>query len=93
MKNSRPSRSFASDNNAGVHPQIMEAIAAANDGHVIAYGDDPTLLGPSSSFAGNSAMKQKSFCFRWHRRQRVGLKSSHRVASCDHLRSDRAHKR
>ena len=37
----KPSRSFASDNNAGVHPQIMKAIAAANDGHVIAYGDDP----------------------------------------------------
>src|SRR5882762_9722331 len=34
-------RSFASDNNAGVHPDIMAAIAAANDGHVIAYGDDP----------------------------------------------------
>lgn len=37
----KPKRSFASDNNAGVHPKIMEAIAAANDGHVIAYGDDP----------------------------------------------------
>ena len=37
----KPSRSFASDNNAGVHPTIMKAIAAANDGHVIAYGDDP----------------------------------------------------
>jgi threonine aldolase len=35
------SRSFASDNNAGVHPRVMQAIAAANDGHVIAYGDDP----------------------------------------------------
>ncbi len=34
-------RSFASDNNAGVHPRVMEAITAANDGHVIAYGDDP----------------------------------------------------
>jgi threonine aldolase len=33
-------RSFASDNNAGVHPKVMAAIAAANDGHVIAYGDD-----------------------------------------------------
>ena len=41
MKTTKPSRSFASDNNAGVHPQVMEAIAAANDGHVIAYGDDP----------------------------------------------------
>src|SRR6266478_6799368 len=40
-KPDRPSRSFASDNNAGVHPRVMQAIAAANDGHVIAYGDDP----------------------------------------------------
>lgn len=36
-----PKRSFASDNNAGVHPEMIEAIAAANDGHVIAYGNDP----------------------------------------------------
>ena len=35
------SRSFASDNNAGVHPEILEAIARANEGHVVAYGDDP----------------------------------------------------
>ena len=34
-------RSFASDNNAGVHLEIMEAISKANDGHVVAYGDDP----------------------------------------------------
>jgi threonine aldolase len=34
-------RSFASDNNAGVHPEIIDAVKAANDGHVIAYGDDP----------------------------------------------------
>jgi threonine aldolase len=40
-KQDKPSRSFASDNNAGVHPKIMKAVAAANDGHVIAYGDDP----------------------------------------------------
>ncbi len=35
-----PSRSFASDNNAGVHPEIIEAIAKVNAGHVVAYGDD-----------------------------------------------------
>lgn len=34
-------RSFASDNNAGVHAEIIEALRAANEGHVIAYGDDP----------------------------------------------------
>src|SRR5579863_7395679 len=37
----RPSRSFASDNNAGVHPEVLKAIAAANAGHVVGYGDDP----------------------------------------------------
>jgi hypothetical protein len=36
-----PKRSFASDNNAGVHPEMIEAIRAANEGHVVAYGDDP----------------------------------------------------
>jgi threonine aldolase len=40
-KQLKPSRSFASDNNAGVHPKIMSALAVSNDGHVVAYGDDP----------------------------------------------------
>ena len=34
-------RSFASDNNAGVHPEVIDAIRAANEGHVLAYGNDP----------------------------------------------------
>ncbi|HEY8590110.1 MAG TPA: low specificity L-threonine aldolase [Naasia sp.] len=33
-------RTFASDNYAGVHPEVLEALAAANDGHQIAYGED-----------------------------------------------------
>jgi threonine aldolase len=33
-------RGFASDNNAGIHPEILDAIARANQGHVRAYGDD-----------------------------------------------------
>lgn len=33
-------KAFASDNWAGVHPQIMEAIIEANTGHQAAYGDD-----------------------------------------------------
>src|SRR5271170_4611208 len=33
-------RNFASDNNAGVLPEVIEAITRANHGHVIAYGDD-----------------------------------------------------
>lgn len=34
-------KSFASDNYAGAHPAVLEAIAAANDGHAVAYGADP----------------------------------------------------
>ncbi|MDR2475951.1 MAG: low specificity L-threonine aldolase [Bacteroidales bacterium] len=33
-------RSFASDNNSGVHPAVMDAIVRANHDHAIAYGDD-----------------------------------------------------
>ncbi|MQY79352.1 MAG: threonine aldolase, partial [Bacteroidetes bacterium] len=33
-------RGFASDNNAGVHPEILKAISEVNTGHTIGYGDD-----------------------------------------------------
>jgi threonine aldolase len=36
----RHPRGFASDNNSGAHPDVLDAIAAANEGHVVAYGDD-----------------------------------------------------
>jgi threonine aldolase len=32
---------FASDNYAPVHPEVMAAMAAANTGYAVAYGDDP----------------------------------------------------
>ena len=32
---------FASDNHAGVHPEVMAALAAANEGQAGAYGADP----------------------------------------------------
>lgn len=34
-------RGFASDNYAGVHPDVLAAIAAANMGHARSYGADP----------------------------------------------------
>lgn len=37
-------RGFASDNNSGVHPDILEAMGSVNRGHMIAYGDDPVTL-------------------------------------------------
>ncbi|WP_104092316.1 low specificity L-threonine aldolase [Arthrobacter sp. GMC3] len=33
-------RSFASDNYSGVHPEVLTALAAANDGHQVSYGED-----------------------------------------------------
>ncbi len=33
-------RGFASDNYAGVHPEVLAAIALANGGHQVAYGED-----------------------------------------------------
>lgn len=33
-------RGFASDNYAGAHPEVLAAIALANDGHQVAYGED-----------------------------------------------------
>src|SRR3954471_9485793 len=36
-----PSRAFASDNWAGIHPEVLDALAAANVGHVPSYGADP----------------------------------------------------
>lgn len=51
-------RAFGSDNYAGIHPRVLEAIAAVNDGHDKPYGDDATterlrsvmrsLFGPKS---------------------------------------------
>ncbi len=34
-------RGFASDNAAGMHPEVLEALVAANGGHVASYGGDP----------------------------------------------------
>jgi len=36
-----PAQDFASDNSAGIHPEVLAAIAAANEGHALAYGADP----------------------------------------------------
>ena len=34
-------RGFASDNYAGVHPDVLAKMAEVNVGHVVSYGDDP----------------------------------------------------
>jgi threonine aldolase len=35
-----PRKHFASDNNSPAHPEVIEAVLSANQGHALAYGDD-----------------------------------------------------
>lgn len=45
-----PACAFASDNAAGAHPAVLEAVAAVNTGHVLAYGDDPHTRACEAAF-------------------------------------------
>jgi threonine aldolase len=40
MNNNEVRRGFASDNNAGIHPDILKQVIEANKGHVVGYGAD-----------------------------------------------------
>jgi len=40
MKRNNVKRGFASDNNAGVHPEILKQLVSINFGHTIGYGSD-----------------------------------------------------
>ncbi|MFT4212493.1 MAG: low specificity L-threonine aldolase [Microbacterium sp.] len=46
-------RGFASDNYAGVHPEVLAAIAAANGGHQTSYGGDAYTARLQDVFAGH----------------------------------------
>ena len=37
-------KGFASDNNSGVHPDILKALSEVNHGHEVGYGNDPVTL-------------------------------------------------
>ncbi len=45
-----PTRSFASDNAAGAHPAVIQAIAEANHGHALAYGQDGLTAALETAF-------------------------------------------
>ncbi len=42
-------RSFASDNNASVHPRVMAAVVEANRDHAVGYGDDDWTRGAEAA--------------------------------------------
>jgi threonine aldolase len=54
-------RGFASDNNSGIHPEVLGAIAAANEGHVTAYGDDPYTAAARDCFRRHFGAEAEAF--------------------------------
>ncbi len=51
-------RQFCSDNEAGIHPRVLEAIVEANRGHVPSYGGDPTPP-PCATVSGRSSARRR----------------------------------
>ena len=54
-------RGFASDNYSGIHPEILQAIAAANEGHQIAYGEDQYTERLQEVFRGHFGAQAEAF--------------------------------
>ncbi len=48
-----PARSFASDNHAGAHPDVLAALAEANAGHAPSYGEDAWTARAVEVFRGH----------------------------------------
>ena len=46
-----PSRLFTSDNAAGVHPVVMDAVVRANQSHALAYGLDKYTVQAKDAFS------------------------------------------
>ena len=55
-------RGFASDNASGVHPAVMDAIVAANTGHVHAYGHDKWTERAEELFRRHFGDHVEAFC-------------------------------
>jgi threonine aldolase len=55
-------RGFASDNHAGAHPAVIEAIAAANVGHAGSYGADPWTARAEAALGEHFGADARAFC-------------------------------
>ena len=53
---------FASDNHAGAHPDVLAAIADANEGHAGAYGGDPWTERVEELFREHFGDDARGFC-------------------------------
>ncbi|MFJ5233090.1 threonine aldolase family protein [Kitasatospora sp. NPDC088391] len=54
-------RAFASDNYAGVHPEVLAAIAVANGGHQVSYGEDAYTEHLQEVFRGHFGPTAEAF--------------------------------
>src|SRR3954463_14385951 len=52
---------FASDNHAGVHAEVMDAVVAANAGHAAAYGGDPWTARAAERFREHFGPSARAF--------------------------------
>jgi threonine aldolase len=55
-------RGFASDNHAGIHPEVLAAIAAANEGHADSYGADGWTARAEALFRRHFGDEARAFC-------------------------------
>jgi threonine aldolase len=54
-------RGFASDNSAGVHPAVLEALSEANHGHVYGYGHDDLTRATQQQFVEHFGTDARAF--------------------------------
>ena len=54
-------KGFASDNYAGAHPEVLAAIAAANEGHAVSYGADPWTARAEQRFREHFGEQARAF--------------------------------
>jgi threonine aldolase len=54
-------RGFASDNNSGVHPRLLQALQKVNVGHTIGYGDDDYTSAAESLIKQHFGEKAQTF--------------------------------
>jgi threonine aldolase len=54
-------RSFGSDNHARIHPTVLAALVAANEGDHVAYGDDPYTAAAEDLFRQHFGPQSQAF--------------------------------
>jgi threonine aldolase len=70
-----PRRGFASDNAAGVHPAVLAALAAVNEGHAFGYGHDPYSASVAERVAAELGGREAYFVFNGSGANVVGLRA------------------